>query len=319
VRAARPVLLLTLLLGLLTGCGGDGGDGSAAEIGQSQTETTGSSLPEWVEGRLASREGPDVALVMGTSDHAVGANRLSFLVVRNDNSLVEAPEARLLVAREGATQGTATTAELVPIIPHSHGAGEEEAADDDVTSIYVANVQLDEPGRYWLVAEPDGEEIQGVGSVEVRETSLTPAVGAEAIPSDNPTLDDAPAEEITTADPPDTGLLRYSVADSLEEGVPFVVAFATPAFCTSRTCGPTVEAVDRVRQELEGEGVRFIHIEIYEGNDPENGVNEWVREWNLPTEPWVFLVDADGIIRTKFEGSASIGELRRAVERELLG
>jgi hypothetical protein len=317
VRAARPVLLLTLLLTLLGGCAGDDGDGPAAEIGQSQTETTGSSLPAWVEGRLASREGPDVALVMGTSDHAVGPNRLSFLVVRNDNSLVEAPEARLLVAREGATQGTATTAELVPIIPHSHGAGDEEE-DDDVTSIYVATVQLDEPGRYWLVAEPDGEQIQGVGSVEVRETSLTPAVGDEAIPSDNPTLDDAPAEEITTADPPDTGLLRYSVADSLEEGVPFVVAFATPAFCTSRTCGPTVEAVDRVRQEFEGEGVRFIHVEIYEGNDPQNGVNEWVREWNLPTEPWVFVVDADGIIRAKFEGSASIGELRRAVEQQLL-
>jgi hypothetical protein len=317
VRAARPVLLLTLLLTLLAACGGDDEDGAAAEIGQSQTETIAASLPAWVEARLASGEGPDVALVMGTSDHAVGPNRITFLVVRNDNSLVEAPEAQLLVAREGAKQGTATTAELVSIIPHSHGAGEEDD-HDDVTSIYVANVQLDEPGRYWLVAEPDGEQIQGVGSVEVKETSLTPAVGAEALPSDNPTLDDAPAEEITTADPPDTELLRYSVADSLEEGVPFVVAFATPAFCTSRTCGPTVEAVDRVRQELEGDGVRFIHIEIYEDNDPQNGVNEWVREWNLPTEPWVFLVDAEGIIRAKFEGSASIGELREAVERELL-
>ncbi len=305
--------MLTLLL---VGCGGDG-DG-AAEIGPSQTQTTsaGASLPDWVQTRLAAQDGPDVALVMGTSDHALGENRVSFLVVRADNSVVDAPEAGLLVAREGAKQGVATTAELVPLIPHGHGDQEEEE-HEDVDALYVASIELSEPGRYWLVAEPEGEQIQAVGSIEVRETSLTPAVGAEAVPSDNPTLEDAPAEEITTADPPDTELLRYSIADSLEAGAPFVVTFATPAFCTSRTCGPTVEVVEQMGEEFQGAGIRFIHVEIYEDNDPQNGVNEWVQEWNLPTEPWVFLVDGEGVIRAKFEGSASVDELRVAIEREL--
>lgn len=313
MRAAWPVLLLTLLL---VGCGGD--SNGAAEIGPSQTETTGAgaSLPDWVQTRLAAQDGPDVALVMGTLDHAVGENRVSFLVVRADNSVVDAPEARLLVAQEGAEEGLATTAKLVPLIPHGHGAEGDEA--DDVDELYVARIELSEPGRYWLVVEPEGEQIQAAGSIEVRDASLTPAVGAEALPSDNPTLDDAPAGEITTADPPDTELLRYSIADSLEAGVPFVVAFATPAFCTSRTCGPTVDVVEQMREEYEGEGIRFIHVEIYEDNDPQNGVNKWVKEWNLPTEPWVFLVDGEGIIRAKFEGSASLDELRAAIEQDLV-
>jgi hypothetical protein len=65
--------------------------------------------------------------------------------------------------------------------------------------------------------------------------------------------------------------------------------------------------------------VRFIHVEIYEDNDPQKGENRWVRQWRLPTEPWIFLVGADGRIKAKFEGSVSVRELRRAVRTTLAG
>jgi hypothetical protein len=59
--------------------------------------------------------------------------------------------------------------------------------------------------------------------------------------------------------------------------------------------------------------VRFIHVEVYAGNDPANGVNRWMREWRLPTEPFTFVVDRRGIIRAKLEGAFSVAELVRAV------
>jgi hypothetical protein len=59
--------------------------------------------------------------------------------------------------------------------------------------------------------------------------------------------------------------------------------------------------------------VRFIHVEIYKGNDPANGVNRWVAQWRLPTEPFTFVVDSKGVVRTKLEGAFSMGELERAV------
>ena len=43
-------------------------------------------------------------------------------------------------------------------------------------------------------------------------------------------------------------------ADSLRKHAPFVVTFATPAFCASRTCGPVVDIVDHVRKRLEKRG-----------------------------------------------------------------
>jgi len=92
-----------------------------------------------------------------------------------------------------------------------------------------------------------------------------------------------------------------------------VVSFATPLYCQSRTCGPVVDVVSAVRKKLEGRGVRFVHVEIFEGNDPAKGVNRWVDEWKLPTEPFTFVVDRTGVVRAKLEGAFSVTELEKAV------
>jgi len=313
---------------LLAACGGGengdpgGAEPPAAEAGALDTSLGAGSageptVPDWVRSRLTERAGEDVAVLFATADHAVGRNRIGFVVVRPDNSLVQASRAQVLVAREGSSEAVEVAAALVPLGPHSHSGGSEPHDHLDVTDVYVAYADFPSPGTYWVVVEPDGEAIQGVGSVEVAEAPAAPAVGSKAIPSDNPTLAEAPAEEITTARPPDVELLRYSIRDSLAEGAPFVAVFATPKFCQSRACGPTVEVVDEVRQRFADSPIRFIHVEIFEGNDPQNGVNRWVEEWNLPTEPWVFIVDGRGIIRERFEGIVSVDELDAAV-RNLL-
>ena len=103
-------------------------------------------------------------------------------------------------------------------------------------------------------------------------------------------------------------MLHDSVAGSLADHAPFVLTFATPAFCTSRACGPVVDVVDHVRQRFSRSGVRFIHVEIYKDNQPPE-TNRWVKEWKLQTEPWVFLVGPDGRIKERFEGSVSAAEL----------
>jgi hypothetical protein len=110
-------------------------------------------------------------------------------------------------------------------------------------------------------------------------------------------------------------LLRYSIAGSLAARVPFVVTFATPRYCTSRTCGPVVDVVNHVRPRWDG--IRFIHVEIFEDNNPRKGPNRWVRQWRLPGEPWTFLVGRDGRIKAKFEGSVSTRELNNAIRRWL--
>ena len=94
--------------------------------------------------------------------------------------------------------------------------------------------------------------------------------------------------------------------------------FATPKFCSSRT----VRAGRRRRPgrpaPLRRQGVRYIHVEVYKDNNPAPGYNRWFREWQLPSEPWVFLVGRDGRIKDRFEGSVSAAELARRCETALL-
>jgi hypothetical protein len=241
--------------------------------------------------------------------------RLTFLVIDDEGRVVTRPTARVWVARGLEQEPFAeTTARSEPI-------GVEGSEEADADAIFVTELDLPKPGTYWVLAEPvGGRAIQAVGNVVVADEPAAPAVGDPAVASETPTIESTGGdfEALTTADPPDRELLKHSVAASLEAKVPFVVTFATPRYCQTRTCGPVVDVVDAVREQYESEGVRFIHVEIYEDNDPAKETNRWVREWNLPSEPFTFVVGADGLIKERFEGTVSVRELGEAVEQHLV-
>src|SRR5262249_22484857 len=123
---------------------------------------------------------------------------------------------------------------------------------------------------------------------------------------------------LTTTNPPDRALLRYSVAASLAAHRAFVLTFASSQLCASPTCAPVVDVVDAARKRFTSSGVRFIHVEVFQDNDPHRGYNRWMRQWRLPSEPWTFLVGRDGRVKGKFEGAVSVTELVAAVRKTLL-
>ncbi|HLG07551.1 MAG TPA: thioredoxin family protein [Gaiellaceae bacterium] len=305
----RPAAALTVLSCLLlVGCGGSDGDSTAT----SADPGGGMTLEE-----LWREPGDDVAVVAGTANHEPGTVRVSFLVVDAEGGVVTLPTARVWVA-EGldAPPFLESSAKLERIgVP-----GGEEA---DASHIYVAHLRLPRPGTYWLLAEPEGgpAKVQALGNVIVAEEDPEPDVGDPAIASETPTLASTGGDfsKLTTRTPPDEALLRYSVAESLRAKTPFVVTFSTPKFCSSRTCGPVVDVVEEVARRFEGSDVRFIHVEVYEDNDPAKGYNEWLQEWKLDTEPWTFLVGRDGKIVDRYEGVVSVNELEQAVREKLGG
>ena len=305
----RPAAALTVLSCLLVaaGCGGSDGDPTATS-----TEPGGGSTLE----QLWRAPGDDVAVIPGTENHEPGNVRVSFLVVDAEGQAVTLPTARVWVANAlDAHPFLETTAKLERI-------GVPGGAEADATHIYVANVKLPRAGKYWMLAEPEGgsTRVQALGNVVVVKEDAPPDVGDPAIASTTPTLASTGGDtsKLTTRTPPDESLLRYSVADSLQANAPFVVTFATPKFCASRTCGPVVDVVEEVQRRLDHDDVRFIHVEVYEGNDPAQGFNQWVKEWKLPTEPWTFLVNGKGTIVDRFEGTVSVNELETAVREKLV-
>jgi hypothetical protein len=293
----RASLVALAVLAVVAGCGSS--KRSAPEPGSLEA--------------LWRESGQSVALIPGTSDYSPGALRISFLVVDSRARVIAPPTARFWIARSLRAQPFAeTVARLEPV----GVAG--VSVDDDVKALYVAHVRVPRPGHYYVLARPNGRvRIGGLHELTVKPQSASPAVGSRAYPSKTPTLADVDgrAERLTTREPPDRALLRHSIAGSLAERVPFVVTFATPRFCTSRTCGPVVDVVESVRRRWPR--IRFIHVEIFRDNNPRKGPNQWVKQWRLPGEPWTFLVGRDGRVMAKFEGSVSVRELDGAIRRTL--
>jgi hypothetical protein len=302
----RTALAALLSLFVLAACGGGSDDASPPS-----NEGNAATLDE-----LWRAPGEDVGITPGSFDHAPGVVRFSFLIIRENGQPVFRPKARFWVARDRESPPfLQTSARLEPVgVP----GGYED--DHGVTHLYVTHVRVDRPGTYWVLAEPvGGRRIQALGNLEVTEEPAAPRVGEKAFPSRTPTLESADGNvaALTTRDPPDLELLRYSVADSIRERKAFVLTFATPKFCTSRTCGPVVDVVDAVRKRFAASDVRFIHVEVYEGNNPALGPNRWFSEWRLRNEPWTFLIGRDGRIKARFAGSFSVAELTDAVRRHL--
>jgi hypothetical protein len=188
--------------------------------------------------------------------------------------------------------------------------------------LYVAHLTFDRAGQWGAeitAQRPDGEQAVIRLPFTVVANATVPAPGQSAPLSHNPTAKDV--SDISTIDsgqPPDD-MHQLSVADAIAQHRPTLVAFATPAFCTSATCGPLIHAIQSLEPTYRSR-LTFIHIEIWRDFKPDPSKRQLrpeVLEWRLQTDPWVFLIDSKGLIRTRFEGVPDADELRAAIDQLL--
>ncbi len=245
--------------------------------------------------------GPEYAVVVITTDMAIGSERLAFGVLTRDGGPLEADHAvvRTFYLPDNTEERQARQILEAEFLPWPTVAG-----------VFVANPQFDIAGTWELEAQlttADGTEVVATSAFPVKESSATPAIGAPAPASITLKASDVDdLSHITTAPEPDPDLYALSIHEAVAEAKPLVVLFATPAYCVSFTCGPQVAELSALRDEYVGRA-NFIHVEVFndphliEGGRPTGGLVDAVQEWGLPTEPWTFVVDAEGIVRAKYE------------------
>ena len=270
------------------------------------------------EGTTPDLSDEGIVPIPGNSELLIGPNRFALALIDEENRpILEEPGTSVLLRFFFADE-----------LQFEQEAGFTWAIPD-TNGFFVANVAFDRAGQWEVepILTRDGEEASVRRfSFPVREESQVPNIGDSPPPSMNLTLADVPdIGRISTDEEPEPALYQMTVAEALEAGRPAVVVFATPAFCQTRFCGPVVDNVKVVWEEF-GDRVNFIHIEPFELDDEgmlvvdENGLPVAATptvEWQLLTEPWIFIVDADGLIAARFEGAAGPSELRAAIEATL--
>lgn len=261
---------------------------------------------------------PKVSPLPGNTELVVGPNRFALGLADSENNPIlgdagTSVHLRFFYGEELKSEHDAT---FTSAIPGAQG-------------FFTANVDFDQAGQWTAeaVVTREGDESTVTFTFPVTEESQIPNIGDPAPPSINLTATDDPTLTTVSTDPePEPALYEMTVSDALEAGRPFVVIFATPAFCVSRFCGPVVDTVKEVREDF-ADQVNFIHIEPFEldeegalvtepGPDgqPAPVPAEPALAWNLQTEPWIFIVGADGTIAARFELAASADELREAIQ-----
>jgi hypothetical protein len=323
-RSALSALTLFALLTAfgLSACGGD--DDSETESARPAPEA--SSFPP-ADGRtideIAEEYTPAEDLVISPAGRVFseGRNRFGFAVFEVDRTQVTDADVAIYAApyNGGKAQGP-FPARVESLETEPAFTAETTSSDPDAAkAVYVADVIFDSPGEWRLIAlVRTGADQFSVANLtepaEVTRQSVVPEPGEAAPKVHTPTVDDvADVAEIDTRTPPST-MHDEDLADVIGKK-PVVLLFATPALCTSRVCGPVVDVAEQVKRDSP-DAAAYIHMEIYEDNQPSpNNLRPQVEAYNLPTEPWLFVLDCKGDVDTRIEGAFSVAELTDAVER----
>jgi hypothetical protein len=264
-----------------------------------------------------------------TSELTVGQNRFAFGLLKSGKFLENADVALRLYAIDGqdaqlAAEVNAVYEPIKPTAPghsvHRHADGDQHVhgADSDVRGLYVSRLAFGRPGAWGLeiLAQKDGAAATARFMVTVLDTPATPALGSPAPRSRNLTARDVKdLRQIDTSPRPDPRLHQMRIADAIAQGKPQLIVFATPQFCVTRMCGPVVDIVKGLLPAY-GKRVALIHQEIWQDFASKKAFPT-VDEWRLNTEPWIFIVDGQGIIRGKFEGLVTVRELEAALQQVL--
>jgi hypothetical protein len=320
VLRRTPAALLAAAL-LLTACGT--GDTDTAADGD---EASPSAATE------------ELAVVIASYDVAVGEDRrLLAGVLTPDAAQLAFGEVTFELGYLGDTPSgeaelqTDATATYLPVLGLEPQVEPTERPQvllgEGGTGVYEAFVDLREPGFYGLRVSAeleDGTERQGQTTFEVLSEPQVPDVGDEAPRTRNLTVADVEAGEALPIavdsraqgeddEVPDVHLHDTTVVDALEDGTPVVVIVSTPTFCVSAFCGPLTAEFARIAEEHEGEAA-FIHLEVwrdFEARELNDAAAEWIQTEAGGNEPWVFLVDGDGIIQGRWDNVVDVEDLEQ--------
>ena len=255
-------------------------------------------------------------MFLGSTDLSVGFNRVVFGLLDSEMSHVRTQTVTSTFIPAEISDRALVGLEIQTSATFMHwpvGSG----------GVYVAKVEFPESGKWRMVVEipnETGGRNYGLADFMVNLKSSSPGIGAAVPLSNNKILGD-PYEltQLTTSSSPDPELYELTIHQAISTGNPTLIVFASPAFCTSGTCGPQVKIISEIKNKFQGL-VNFIHVEVYDNPDKIDGdlskaeISPLMQEWGLLTEPFTFLIDSNGFVYSKFEGFVTAVELEESLD-----
>jgi hypothetical protein len=265
--------------------------------------------------------GPSLALASSVFT-TPGENRMAFGMIAADGTPVYGQTAVYVAPNPGAPAEGPFVAPADVLLTEARYRSEQAAkTQDPFVAVYGADVQFAKRGKYAVLAatkKPDGSLTGATGQIDVSSAGADPipSVGDKAPVVHTDTLETAKGDvsKIDTRKPP-SDMHAVDFADVVGKK-PVALLFSTPQLCQSFVCGPVTDIELQMKSRY-GDKMTFIHQEVYVDNDVNKGLREPLKQFNLRTEPWLFVVNAKGVITARLEGSIGVRQFENAVKSGL--
>jgi hypothetical protein len=247
---------------------------------------------------------------------------MAFGMIAQDGTPVYGPTAVYVAPTpDGPAEGPFLAPADVLLTEARYRSEQAAKTEDPFVAVYGAHVEFVQRGAYAVLAatrKPDGGLTGATASVRVSSAGADPipAVGEQAPVVHTDTLESASGDvsKVDTRKPP-SDMHAVDFADVVGKQ-PVALLFSTPQLCASRVCGPVTDIELQMKSSY-GDRMTFIHQEVYVDNDTSKGLREPLRRFNLPSEPWLFVVDKSGTITARLEGSIGVKQFEDAVKSGL--
>ena len=214
----------------------------------------------------------------------------------------------------------------VALLGPSHEAPAAPRHDGALTTVFTTTVDFNQTGLWGaqLQVKTGNKTYDNLlVTFVVLERTSEPGVGDQAPRTKQKLAKDvANLSEIDSSKSTHPEFHNITVADAIASGKPSVVAFVTPAFCQTRFCGPVMETVVIPTYQQYKDRAHVIHIEPVDLALARKGTlvaGREFEEWKLRSEPFIFVVNGQGIVTTKFEGIIDLAEVKQALDAALAG
>src|SRR4051812_48196459 len=272
--------------------------------------------------QLSQQMSAGPTLAMASSQFDPGANRIAFGVIGQDGQPIYGQTALYVAKTPGSpAKGPFVAPADVLLTEKRYRSKQAATAADPFVAVYGAAVPFTGHGKYAVLSATKGKDgkLAGAGTtIDVSSASADPIprVGQMAPKVHTDTLASAKGDvsKIDTRDPP-SDMHKVDFADDVGKK-PVALLFSTPQLCQSRVCGPVTDIALQMQAKY-GKDMTFIHQEVYVDNDPQKGLRPPLQQFHLQSEPWLFVVNKQGTITARLEGSIGVREFENAVKSGL--
>ena len=263
-----------------------------------------------------------LSVISPTDPVGPGKQFFGFALATNQRQFLTGGQPQVWFAPTPAAQAIGPTAAAWLAFTGYEKTG-DRSPRSPIPGIYVAEIEPSQAGTWSVavVAAEGSTRRAGESALPVTTDPIPAPVGGKAKSTKTPVATSkSKIAEICTREPV-CSMHAISLDDALSNGKPTVVSFATPLLCESQLCGPVVDEQILVFEKY-GRRANFVHVEEFlPGKDRKppqataQNASPAFKAWGFQDEPWVIVIDGDGIIRNRLgPGPAAAPEIEAALK-----